>query len=130
MKTYISKLKEFTEKEDCPVCGVKLEKDGSLHVCKDQNIKIKTGEPTIEEQRKIFKNDIIQPTTEDGKINGEFIKIHGKKNHPEFNKKLKQDIKDAEMGLKNSKERKRTKQQREEKKMELRERINYKKKFY
>lgn len=49
---------------------------------------IKCGEGTKTEQKRWFKNDTLQPYTKDNKINGQFVKVYGKENHPAFNKEL------------------------------------------
>lgn len=65
--------------------GGKIERVGNV-VIKETGIKVKGGDGSKEDQRRFFKNDIVQPYTEKGKINGDFIKIYGKENHPAFKK--------------------------------------------
>lgn len=96
MKYYISKLKKFVEfKEEkqaiCPLCKNQLEKH-AVHTC-DSNINLKTGDGTIEQQRERFKEETLQPYTEDGKVNNDFIKVYGKNKHPQFNKEIMKGIK-------------------------------------
>lgn len=75
----------------CEKCGediTEVVEQGWMHVCEGSNIICKGGEGSQEEQKKSFKNDILQPYHKNGKINGEFIKVYGKQRHPKYNKNI------------------------------------------
>lgn len=78
-------------KKICEKCGEDMSEcinNGWLHTCKGAIISIKCGDGNLKDQKKFFKNDILQPYHQNGKINDEFIKVYGKSNHPYYNKSI------------------------------------------
>ena len=78
------------KQKKCKKCG-ELIREGFYHFCGETELT--AGVLTAEQERKVFKSDILQPYTKEHKVNGDFVKRYGRDKHPKFNNKIIDNMK-------------------------------------